>query len=202
MTEKIDQPIQPKGLRIRDEETMKLRDRVKDANKLLEYKVALYSRELKKTKTALQHLEAGIEKRKKAHRCMFDNRRDIDQAYLAGKIGTKEYQHQLRAFYLTYTDNGYYDRIEWLECELEKYTKQLEIASGIKDVEEKQHAREVARKLHYNHMAKMRMRRYRKRLKEKKRQEAIKRYRDEADAVQKANREAEERARAERGEDE
>ena len=147
--------------------------RIKNRRKLIEYKIMVYRRELKRERDALEKLIERTQMRKEVYRCIYDSRAELDEAYRAGKLTDKEYIGQRSALWKVYSDHGHNMRIEWLQEELEKCEKQLEMVNEVRDMSAEEWQLQQKRRKRSNHKAKLRMRRYRKRLKEKAKREAM-----------------------------
>ena len=145
--------------------------RIKQQKKLTEYQLRLYKRALYVERKHLAKLEAGTQRRKENTNCMFTSRKELDAAYLVGAVTREEYRHQRSALWHTYSDRGHYDKIAWLEGCIEECENKLKMLDRVRRRLDYAFAAEKKRKAIKRRKINAAMRRYRKRLKEKKKAE-------------------------------
>lgn len=155
--------------------------RVKEARELCKYQIGLYSSHLRKEQKRLDHLLETREQRAEAYNLVYHTRKEIDDAYICGKIETaKDYNWHRILYWRVYSDRGHAKRIEWLKQELEKYQKQLEYIDGWREEDKIEIEKEfdrARRKRNTRNKYKKKVRRKEKKLREvKKKQELEERW--------------------------
>lgn len=100
--------------------------RNKEKKRILRFKIRVFERELKQEQKKYDKLLAGTENRKEVWHPIYDNREDLDSAYVAGIVKDEDYPRERYAIWQVYSDRGHINNIKWLTGELEKYKSQLE----------------------------------------------------------------------------
>lgn len=100
--------------------------RNKEALRMLKFKIAVFTRQLKQEQRTYEKLLSTQEKRFNTYKPKFKTREELDAAYLVGAISDEDYSYQRYAIWLVYSDRGHINNLKWLESEKERYEQKLE----------------------------------------------------------------------------
>lgn len=137
--------------------------RVKAQRNLCRYKINMFTRELHKEQKMLADLVAKTEERAKTFDLQYHSRKEIDEAYICGKIETaREYSWHRMMLWRVYSDRGHNARIAWLEGEIAKYQKQLDVINEWKAEENREDFKVMLKEHNIRRNKKKHKKKYRK----------------------------------------
>ena len=99
--------------------------RIKRERQLVDYQVKLFSNERRKMQKRYDALQEKTEQRKNSYGLRYNSRKELDEAYIAGVIESKEYMDQRSKLWLVYSDRGYEARLAWLDKMIAHYEGNL-----------------------------------------------------------------------------
>ena len=99
---------------------------IKNNLKMLKYQKGVFQRELNRVSKNYKELIDGQNRRKENYGTKFSTVEELNEAYAIGQVSDEEYFYQYRAWWQTYSDRGYPERIAWLTEQRDRYQAKLD----------------------------------------------------------------------------